>query len=61
MKMPLRKKLAHSKIEFYLNQCFINSEHASLAAKSAIDIYYNKRLNLSLGYKTPKMVFKNAA
>ena len=47
--------------EFYLDQCFYNTKHASLATKSAIDIYNNKRLHLSLGYKTPNMVFKNVA
>ena len=49
------------KDEFYLDQCFINSKHAAKATKSAIDIYNTKRLHLSLGYKTPNMVFKNAA
>jgi len=48
------------KDEFYLDQCFFSTMHASLATKNAIDIYNNKRLHLSLGYKTPNMVFKNA-
>jgi putative transposase len=48
------------KDEFYLDQCFFTTDHASKATKSAIGIYYNKRLHLSLGYKTPHMVFKNA-
>lgn len=47
------------KDEFYLDQCFFNTEHASKAAKSAISVYNNKRIHLSLGYKTPNMVFNN--
>jgi transposase InsO family protein len=47
------------KDEFYLDQCFFNTVHACKATKSAIEIYNNKRLHLSLGYKTPNMVFKN--
>lgn len=47
------------KDEFYLDQCFFNTDHASKATESAISIYNNKRLHLSLGYKTPNMVFKN--
>jgi len=35
-----------------------NTEKAKLATKSAIELYNNKRLHLSLGYKTPKMVFE---
>ena len=49
------------KDEFYLDQCFFSTFHACKAAKSAIEIYNNKRLHLSLGYKTPNMVFKNIA
>lgn len=49
------------KDEFYLDQCFFSTEHAKLATKNAIDIYNSKRLHLSLGYKTPNMVFKNVA
>lgn len=49
------------KDEFYLDQCFVNTRNACVATKNAIDIYNNKRLHLSLGYKTPNMVFKNAA
>ena len=49
------------KDEFYLDQCFFNTHNAKVATKSAIDIYNNKRLHLSLGYKTPNMVFNNAA
>jgi transposase InsO family protein len=47
------------KDEFYLDQCFFNTDHACKATESAIGIYNNKRLHLSLGYKTPNMVFKN--
>jgi len=49
------------KDEFYLDQCFFSTDHAKLATKNAIDIYNSKRLHLSLGYKTPNMVFKNVA
>ena len=49
------------KDEFYLDQCFVNTFNAAVATKNAIDIYNNKRLHLSLGYKTPNMVFENAA
>ena len=49
------------KDEFYLDQCFYNTGHACNAAKNAIEIYNSKRLHLSLGYKTPNMVFENVA
>lgn len=49
------------KDEFYLDQCFFDTRYAVKATKNAIDIYNNKRLHLSLGYKTPNMVFKNVA
>ena len=49
------------KDEFFLDQCFASLQHARQAAKNAIDIYNSKRLHLSLGYKTPDMVFKNRA
>ena len=49
------------KDEFYLDQCFFSTRYACKAAKNAIDIYNNKRLHLSLGYKTPNMVFKYTA
>jgi transposase InsO family protein len=49
------------KDEFYLDQCFFSTGHAKLATKNAIDIYNSKRLHLSLGYKTPNMVFNNVA
>jgi len=49
------------KDEFYLDQCFFDTEKAKLATKSAIKLYNNKRLHLSLGYKTPNMVFGSVA
>jgi len=49
------------KDEFYLDQCFFSTDHACVAAKNAIKIYNNKRLHLSLDYKTPNMVFENVA
>lgn len=49
------------KDEFYLDQCFFSTMHAQKATKNAIDIYNNKRLHLSLDYKTPNMVFKKIA
>lgn len=49
------------KDEFYLDQCFFSTQNAKRATKSAIDIYNNKRLHISLGYKTPNMVFKSVA
>lgn len=49
------------KDEFYLDQCFFSTIHAKRAAKNAIKLYNNKRLHLSLGYKTPNMVFLNRA
>jgi putative transposase len=49
------------KDEFYLDQTFFSKKAASAATDNAINIYNNKRLHLSLGYKTPNMVFKNIA
>jgi len=49
------------KDEFYLDQCFFSTNLAKRATKNAIKIYNNKRLYLSLGYKTPNNVFENAA
>ena len=49
------------KDEFYLDQCFFSTRSAGKATKNAIDIYNNKRLHVSLGYRTPNMVFKNVA
>lgn len=47
------------KDEFYLDQCFFSTQYAKRAAKNAIKIYNNKRLHISLGYKTPSTVFEN--
>ena len=49
------------KDEFYLDQTFFSKRTASNATDNAINIYNNKRLHISLGYKTPNMVFKNIA
>jgi transposase InsO family protein len=49
------------KDEFYLDQTFFNKKSACRATDNAINIYNNKRLHLSLRYKTPNMVFKNVA
>ena len=49
------------KDEFYLDQVFTNKEHAKRAAKSAIKLYNEIRLHLSLDYQTPNMVYKLTA
>jgi len=49
------------KDEFYLDQTFFDVKYAQKATKNAVYIYNNKRLHLSLGYKTPNMVFENIA
>jgi transposase InsO family protein len=49
------------KDEFYLDQCFVNTYNAKVATKSAINIYNNKRLYLSLGLKTPDQVYSKVA
>lgn len=49
------------KDEFYLDQCFFSTSFAKKATKSAIKLYNNKRLHLSLGYKTPNTVFEDVA
>ncbi len=49
------------KDEFYLDQCFFSTAHAKRATKSAIKVYNNKRLHVSLRYKTPNTVFNNVA
>ena len=45
------------KDEFYLDQCFSTTAHAAYATKNAIYIYNNKRLHLSLDFKTPNTVY----
>jgi putative transposase len=49
------------KDEFYIDQCFVSTHHARIAIKNAVEIYNSKRLHLSLGYKTPNLVFQNVA
>jgi transposase InsO family protein len=49
------------KDEFYLDQVFAETREAKFAARSAIDLYNNQRLHLSLNYKTPHWVHKYAA
>ncbi len=49
------------KDEFYLDQTFDGTAHAKRAAKNAIKLYNSIRLHLSLDYKTPEMVYTNAA
>jgi len=45
------------KSEFYLDQCFTSVKHARMAAENAIFNYNNKRLHMSLNYKTPNFVY----
>ena len=49
------------KDEFYMDQTFTNTAHAKRAVKSAIKLYNEIRLLLSLDFKTPNMVYNNAA
>jgi len=49
------------KDEFYLDQTFMNVNHAKRAVKNAIKLYNQVRLHLSLDFKTPNMVYENAA
>jgi len=49
------------KNEFYLNQTFDNVSHSKRAAKNAINLYNKVRLQVSLDYKTPNMVYKLSA
>ena len=49
------------KDEFYLDQTFTSLIQAKKATKNAIDLYNSKRLHLSLNFKTPNYVHKNAA
>ena len=46
---------------FYLDQTFDNGIHAKRATKSAINLYNQIRLHVSLDYKTPNMVCKLTA
>lgn len=49
------------KDEFYLDQTFFDTTHAKRATKSAIKLYNELRLHVSLGYKTPENVYKSIA
>ena len=49
------------KDEFYLDQTFMNTNHAKRATKNAIKLYNEVRLHLSLDFKTPNMVYKLTA
>ena len=49
------------KDEFYLDQTFTSVVHAKKATKNAIKLYNNKRLHLSLDYRTPNYVHQHAA
>ncbi len=49
------------KDEFHMDQTFTNTAHAKRAAKNAIKLYNEIRLHLSLDFKTPNMVYNNAA
>jgi len=49
------------KDEFYMDQTFTSTAHAKRAVKSAIKLYNEIRLHLSLDYKTPNMVYKLTA
>lgn len=49
------------KDEFYLDQTFDNTAHAKRATKSAINLYNQIRLHVSLDYKTPEYVYKSIA
>lgn len=49
------------KDEFYLDQTFNNENHIKQATNNAIALYNDKRLHLSLDFKTPNMVYYNVA
>lgn len=49
------------KDEFFLDKTFASTKHAKIATENAISIYNNKRLHLSLNYKTPDKVFLKTA
>ena len=49
------------KDEFYLDQIFFDVKHAQDAVKNAVNLYNQKRLHLSLDYKTPNMVYNKTA
>lgn len=49
------------KQEYYLDQTFVNMNHAVKTSKESINIYNSRRLHIELGYKTPEYVHSNAA
>lgn len=49
------------KDEFYLDQTFDSLQHAKRTTKSAINLYNQIRLHVSLDYKTPNMVYLKTA
>lgn len=49
------------KDEFFLDQRFKSTPNAKAVSIEAINLYNDKRLHLSLNYKTPNMVHKNVA
>jgi transposase InsO family protein len=49
------------KDEFFLDEYFQSTELAKAACDYAISRYNNKRLHLSLNYKTPEMAHQNVA
>ena len=49
------------KDEFYLDQTFDSVQHAKRATKSAINLYNQIRLHVSLNFKTPNMVYVKTA
>jgi len=48
------------KDEFYLDLTFFSTKLAQRAVKSAIKLYNNERLHLSLDYKTPNSMYQNS-
>ena len=53
MKMQCQNVYGILKDEFYMDQTFMNVAHAKRAVKSAIKLYNEVRLHLSLDFKTP--------
>lgn len=49
------------KDEFFLDQQFKSTQNVREVSRQAINIYNNKRLHLSLNFKTPNMVHENVA
>ena len=49
------------KDEFFLDQCFKSTQNVRAVGIQAINLYNDKRLHLSLNFKTPNMVHKNVA